>query len=210
MPPFQGACAHDHDCESHDCSSSWSLYKHIDTQKVRCLNEAVEGSCRMVFKPWHQRLEASSSTQLDSQEDDPELLLHVPFNGAVKLTGITVIGGGDSTSPAKLKVYTNRDDLDFSAVADVPAVQEWALLENFDGQIEYPTHAAKFNGVHSIDLYFPSNFGADHSTITFIGFRGEFSERRREAVEAVYETRAMAADHKVPDDMQGAGWNVGM
>lgn len=70
--------------------------------------------------------------------------------------------------------------------------------------------AAKFNGVHSIDLYFPSNFGADHSTITFIGFRGEFSERRREAVEAVYETRAMAADHKVPDDMQGAGWNVGM
>ncbi len=40
----------------------------------------------------------------DSQEDDPELLLHVPFNGAVKLTGITVIGGGDSTSPAKLKV----------------------------------------------------------------------------------------------------------
>lgn len=38
-----------------------------------------------------------------------------------------------------LQVYANRDDLDFSAVADVPAVQEWELLENFDGQIEYPT-----------------------------------------------------------------------
>lgn len=101
---------------------------------MRCLNEAVEGSCRKVFKPWHLRLETSSGTQLgdeslrqadmprctpacapishhtlycvsaDSEEDDPELLLHVPFDGAVKLTGITVIGGPDGASPSKLKV----------------------------------------------------------------------------------------------------------
>ncbi len=51
--------------------------------------------------------------------------------------------------------------------------------------------AAKFNGVHSIDLHFPANYGADATTITFIGFRGEFSERRRQAVEAVYETKPM-------------------
>jgi hypothetical protein len=70
--------------------------------------------------------------------------------------------------------------------------------------------AAKFNGVHSIDLYFPSNFGADHTCITFIGLRGEFSERRRQAVEAVYEARPVPRDHRVPGDMQGAGWNVGM
>ena len=28
--------------------------------QVRCLNEAVDGSCRKVFKPWHQRMEAPS------------------------------------------------------------------------------------------------------------------------------------------------------
>ena len=39
----------------------------------------------------------------DSEEDDPELLLHVPFSGSVKLTGITVVGGPDGASPAKLK-----------------------------------------------------------------------------------------------------------
>lgn len=75
----------------------------------------------------------------DSEEDDPELLLHVPFDGAVKLTGITVVGGPDGASPSKLKVFINRDDLDFSTVADLPAVQEWELLENAGGQIEYPT-----------------------------------------------------------------------
>jgi hypothetical protein len=172
----------------------------------------VEGSCRKVFKPWHLRQEAPSGepgAQLDSEEDDPELLLHVPFSGSVKLTGITVVGGPDGASPAKLKVFINRDDLDFSAAADLPAVQEWDLLENYGGQIEYPTHAAKFNGVHSLDLYFPSNYGADRTTISFIGLRGEFSERRREAVEAVYEAKPMPQDHKVPE-RQGAGWNLGM
>lgn len=64
--------------------------------------------------------------------------------------------------------------------------------------------------MHSIDLYFPSNFGADCTEIRFIAFKGEYTERRREAVEAVYESRPMAADHKLPADQQGSGWNVGM
>ena len=36
--------------------------------------------------------------------------------------------------------------------------------------------AAKFNGVHSIDLYIPSNFGADQTQIHFIGFKGEYTK----------------------------------
>lgn len=119
----------------------------------------------------------------------------MPFDGAVKLTGITVVGGPEGTAPAKLRVssgthascacpavdiepllqvscdtqlpahvshsrravrqakrlpclprphdalqvFINRNDLDFSTVADLPAVQEWELLENADGMVEYPT-----------------------------------------------------------------------
>ena len=36
-------------------------------------------------------------------------------------------------------MFINRDDLDFATVAGMPAVQEWDLLENAAGQIEYPT-----------------------------------------------------------------------
>lgn len=32
------ACLHDHSCEEHDCSSDWSLYKHIDLSKVTSLS----------------------------------------------------------------------------------------------------------------------------------------------------------------------------
>jgi hypothetical protein len=63
--------------------------------------------------------------------------------------------------------------------------------------------------VHSLDLHFPSTFGAAACEISFVGFKGEFSERRRQAVEAVYETRAVPADHKVPGAEQEGAWNVG-
>lgn len=43
--PTAGCCAHDHDCNAEDCSSSWSLYKHIDIQRVR--NTAI---CLCVHK----------------------------------------------------------------------------------------------------------------------------------------------------------------
>ena len=52
---------------------------------------------------------------------------------------ITIIGGSDGTAPAQLKAYTNREDLDFCTVAELPPVQQWDLQENLNGQIEYPT-----------------------------------------------------------------------
>ena len=135
---FQGCCAHDHDCEALDCEGSWILNKYVDTQKVRCLNEAEEGSCRHIFKSWHRRLERDGPS-LISDPDDEELLLHVPFTGSVKLQAISVVGGPDGAAPSKLKVFVNRDDLDFSTVEDMAPVQEWDLMENQDGTMEYPT-----------------------------------------------------------------------
>lgn len=35
MPPSQGCCSHDHDCEAEDCGASFSLYKYVDTYAVR-------------------------------------------------------------------------------------------------------------------------------------------------------------------------------
>ena len=80
-----------------------------------------------------------------------------------------------------------------------------------DKIIPHSFRASKFNAVHSIDLYIPSNFGASEETeVRFIAFKGEYSERRRQAVEAVYEARPVPKDHKIPGEEQGAGWNLGM
>jgi hypothetical protein len=48
-------------------------------------------------------------------------------------------GAPDGYSPAELRVFTNRDDLDFSLAADLPPTQAWQLTDNLDGRIELPT-----------------------------------------------------------------------
>lgn len=52
--------------------------------QVSALNEAVAGSAVSVLRPWQQRLDLPLPN-LDSNEDDPELLIHIPFDGTVKL-----------------------------------------------------------------------------------------------------------------------------
>ena len=149
-----------------------------------------------------------------SHEDDPELLLQIPFTGSVTLRAICVIGGVDGTQPSKMRAYINRD-MDFDAVQDIRPLQEWDLQEDFRGVLEYPTSASKFKGVHTLILHFPDILGAattaaNHSEIFFIGLKGEFSERRKEAVEAVYEAKPMPEDHQVPGNGHGNIWRMGM
>ena len=64
----------------------------------------------------------------------------------------------------------------------------------------------KFAGVHSLDLYIPHSLGAPETKIHFIGIKGEFTERKREAVIAVYEARALPSDHPAVGADQLQGW----
>ena len=50
----------------------------------------------------------------------------------------------DGTSPGKMRLFINREDLDFATVGEMPAVQEFDLVENDAGEIEYHTHVVKF------------------------------------------------------------------
>lgn len=219
MPPRNtpGVCAHDHDCEDaeHDCSSSYVIYKTINLSKTRCLNEDVVNSCRNVFRSWEARTERIDSPLRsvrsdgdvfdvdDDEEGGNELLLHVEFDASVKLRAFSVVGGlGDEfeSRPRAVRLYINRDDLDFGTVQDLEPVQAFDLLDNQAGEVEYPVRAVKFNGVHSIDMHFPSISESDHQAIFFIGFKGEAASRRREAVDAVYEGVPIPGDHQVPGD----------
>lgn len=80
------------------------MFAAIDTSKVRCLNENEIGACLHPFKLYNKRREPEP--RLDSHDDDPELLLFVPFTRIVKLKSINIIGGhaGEGTAPTKIKL----------------------------------------------------------------------------------------------------------
>ena len=74
---------------------------------------------------------------------------------------ICIIGGSDGTAPSELRAFTNRDDLDFAAVADLSPVQCWDLQDNSSGQLEYPTQCvpqcfASLSAAPSICYVLPS------------------------------------------------------
>ncbi|KAH9799873.1 PITH domain-containing protein [Citrus sinensis] len=234
------ACLHDHSCEDHDCSSDWSLYKHIDLSKVSALNEAVPGSVKSVFKAWEQRLNSSGvihafvysfvvhflsrhwhvskkrvssvgvysqvnvPEHLESNDGDPELLVYIPFTTDVKIKSISIVGGADGTSPSKMRVFINREGIDFSDAQDMQAIQEWDLVENLQGVLEYQTRYSKFQSVANITLHFPDNFGGDTTQIHYIGLKGEATQLKRDVVATiVYELRPNPSDHKTKSESGG-------
>ncbi|XP_073007055.1 uncharacterized protein [Typha latifolia] len=197
------SCMHDHSCEDHNCSADWSLYKHIDLSKVSALNESIAGSVKSVFKAWEQRLDTSEGL-LESNEDDPELLVFIPFTSDVKIKSISVVGGAGGASPSKMRAFINREGIDFSDAQNMQPVQEWELAENLQGLLEYQTRYSRFQSVGNLTLHFTDNFGADTTQIYYIGLRGEATQLRRDVVATiVYEVMPNPSDHKTKSDAGG-------
>jgi PITH domain len=98
--------------------------------------------------------------------------------------------------------FVNREDIDFSSAAEVPGVQTLECVADSEGiEVDYPTKINKMQNVSSITLYVSGNHGdTDTTIITFLGFKGESTNTRHGVVEAVYESKPQAADHKQKDD----------
>ena len=55
------------------------------------VDQSAGGNPKLVFRDWHDRLNFAAPA-VQSNADDPEILIHIPFDGSVKLKAICVIG----------------------------------------------------------------------------------------------------------------------
>jgi PITH domain len=113
-PPECSGHSHDHD---HGDELGVSLRKFVDVDRVTCLNEDVE------------RLSAEPS--LLSTEGDPEILLFIPFTEAVTIHSIIVRNASTSSetsSPRRIKLFADRETLDFDEARELESQQELELL----------------------------------------------------------------------------------
>ncbi|TRY61791.1 hypothetical protein TCAL_11237 [Tigriopus californicus] len=171
----------------------YSLYQKINLAEVACLNETVDGSGQLVFKPWDRRLDKTDCVVSDADE---ELLWNIPFSGNVKLKGVIVVGGEGQSHPQKMRLFKNREHMTFDE-ARAQADQEFDVVKDPQGQVEYPTKVVSFSNVHHLTIHFPSNYGDDETKVYYIGLKGEFFKSNRVGVvNTVYEARPMMEDHK--------------
>ncbi|KAK3112820.1 hypothetical protein LTR53_010501 [Teratosphaeriaceae sp. CCFEE 6253] len=206
---------HDHDHSegaAHDHTDDLTpalqnhIYQQIDFSAVNTLNESEPRSgSRILQKTWAERLEPAPELSSDADE---QLLMHIPFTAQIRLHSILVRTSTTDSAPQNLKVYLNRDDLDFSTAASLQPTQTLELAQSNDVQ-EVPVKRALFNTVRSLDLFFEDNWGQgeeDVTRVSYLGFKGEWMKLSREPVNFLYEAAANPADHKM---VSGVGSRLG-
>jgi len=121
------------------------------------------------------------------------------FAGSCKLYSLILRTSDSPSAPLTLKLYRNRDDLDFSTASDLKPTQTLTLPRTND-VAEIPLNRAHWNMTTSIDLFFEDNQSGgdeDVTRISYLGFKGDFMALNREPVSVLYEAAANPSDHKV-------------
>ena len=125
------------------------------------------------------------------------MVLVIPFTCEVRVKCISLVGGDDGEAPQTLKVYKNEQNVDINLQEEKKCLQ---LIDLNQGDLEYPLNLTKFGNVSNIILCFDGNFGASHSSLKFIGLKGDRLRNKIKKFGGVYEVTANLADHKVPQE----------
>ncbi|CAF1456646.1 unnamed protein product [Rotaria sp. Silwood1] len=130
---MQHSCSHT--CQHVDETNvgQWNLYTKIDKYNLQCYNEKHDDSGKDVFRAWEEQLDQSKVVESD---DEQELLFSIPFNGAVKITGLCVIGENGPSHPNTVKLWSNLPELRFDN-AHGKAHQEISLTYDPFGTLAY-------------------------------------------------------------------------
>jgi hypothetical protein len=127
----------------------------------------------------------------------------------VKLHSILLRTSNSSSAPKTLKVFINRDDLDFSTASELQPTQEFELSQTSEIQ-DIGVKRALFGKVQSLTLFVEDNYGEDVSRISYLGFKGDWMQLGRAPSNILYEAAANPADHTIKGTgVNQMGSNVG-
>jgi hypothetical protein len=127
------------------------------------------------------------------------VLINVRFTSQIKLHSILIRTSPSASAPKTLHLFINRDDIDFAAAEELDPVQTLELSQTGELQ-EVPVRRALFGKVQRLVLFFPDNFGdgdEDVTRVSYIGFKGEWTQLGRAPANIIYEAAAQPGDHKI-------------
>jgi len=148
-----------------------------------------------------------------SQRCCSRLTISNSFTGQVKLHSISIRTSPSDTAPKTLKLFINTDGaFDFSTAEEAEAVQELELAQTSEVQ-EIPLKRAKFGKVQKLALFFADNWSGGEvevSRLSYLGFKGEWTQLGRAPTNIVYEAAARPADHELKGvDVKKMGSGLG-
>ncbi|KAI7836452.1 hypothetical protein COHA_009669 [Chlorella ohadii] len=138
------------------------LNEAIDWSAVECLNQKPDHTVQNALKQGYRE---DDGLFLESDTDE-QLLIHVPFNSACKLSGLVVKSTkSPDQAPKRIKLFVNRPTIGFGEAADAAGVQEFDLSESdLEGQ-QLQLKLVKFTKVNVLTIFVESNQGDEGTTI---------------------------------------------
>lgn len=118
------------------------------------------------------------------------------FTGQVKLHSILIRASNSPSAPQTLKVFINRDDLDFPTASDLSPTQEFQLSQTSEIQ-DIAVKRALFGKAQSLTLFVEDNYGDDVTRLSYLGFKGDWMQLGRAPSNILYEAAANPSDHAV-------------
>ncbi|KAM9920007.1 hypothetical protein OXX59_007529 [Metschnikowia pulcherrima] len=206
---------HGHDDHDHvppeETYASQSLNSKINLFQVTALNMAnPRDDLSKLFKTPSLRFQTKPVVKSDADE---QLIIHIPFlNGSVKLHSIILRTNGDKYCPRTIKLWKNKENIDFDTVNDTKAhftlshphvgvpYNDDDVPEFLDSSADFVEHHVPrhvFTKVHTLTVFVENIYGDEEEChLHSVELRGEFTELTRDPVITIYESAANPADHK--------------
>lgn len=111
-------------------------------------------------------------------DTDEQLLVHIPFNQAVRISGIIIKSTAvPDQAPKLIKLFTNRPTIGFNEAESDPGIQSIEITEDqLKGNV-IPLKVVKFSRVNCLSVFVESNQGDEDTTriekISLLGSEGD-------------------------------------
>lgn len=129
------------------------------------------------------------------EAEDGELILRVPFTEMLKVSSFVLVGVEEHTAPLKVRLFINREDVDFDNVSNIKPVQEAMVTWDVTGDVDNPVIPSKFSSVQSIIMHITGTED-ELMQIAAVGFKGESKGLNPKVVEGIkYEIKPQMKDH---------------
>ncbi|KAK9821423.1 hypothetical protein WJX81_003107 [Elliptochloris bilobata] len=155
-------------------SAGAELLDYISWPSVECLNAQPAHGAANALKQGYRE---DDGLWLESDTDE-QLLLHIQFNQAVKLSGLVIKAEAGGTAPRTVKLFTNQPSLGFSEAASERPTQEFALSD--DDLVGRPLtlRFVKFQNVTTLSVFIEDNRGGEDTTrVQKISLLGQPAEK---------------------------------
>ncbi|KAJ5909100.1 DUF1000-domain-containing protein [Penicillium taxi] len=122
------------------------------------------------------------------------------FAGQVNVHSLLIYTAPTPSAPRTLRLFKNKDGLDFSTASELTATQTIEVPRPVAGVDVFEIHLnrARWNATTSVTIFMEDNWSDGENEITkvgYIGFKGQFMALNRQPISFSYEAAANPSDH---------------